>query len=84
MFEEIEGETVGSYLTPNPKTPYWEILLVKILFSRWTGKNFFTPFDKEKRGKGVNLFKSIFSHYRFQDLTLILKMHIAIVICVLL
>lgn len=70
-FEEVEGNTHGSFLAWNPKNPWWNELLIKLLFdnfsARWTGKKFITPFDENRKGKGVNLFQNrIFPHrYRF-------------------
>jgi len=69
-FEELEGETAGCFLAWNPKNPRWIKFFIEFLFNssfaHWTGKKFFTPFDKEKRGKGVNLFQNKILPYRFR------------------
>src|SRR5574341_385588 len=69
-FEEIEGETAGSFLAWNPQNPWWIGLFIKILFNspfaRWKGKELITPFEKEQRGKGVNLFQNRILPHRFR------------------
>jgi len=79
-FEELEGETAGSFLAWNPQNPHWIKFFIDLLFNSpfacWTGKKFFTPFDKEKRGKGVNLFRNRTLPYRFQFDTYIKKAQI--------
>ena len=70
MFEEIEGATTGSFLAWNAKNPRWIKFFINFLFhsffARWTGKKFFTPFDKNKKGKGVNLFQNKVLPCRFR------------------
>ncbi len=60
--EEFEGETAGAILALNPGNPWWLKCVIKIAFKsplgRWTGKKFITPFNKERKGHGINLFKS--------------------------
>jgi len=69
LFEEIEGITFGSFLVLNPKTEWWRKFGLKIFFdnplAHWTGKQFSTPFNEEKKGKGVNLFHNRFLSQRF-------------------
>lgn len=69
IFEEIEGNTTGSFLALNPKTGWWRKLGLKIFFdnplARWTGKRFTTPFYEEKMGKGINLFQNRILPQRF-------------------
>ena len=59
-FDEIEGDTAGSFLTLNPKAGWWRKAALAIAFdnplARWTGKRFITTFDGEKKGEGTNLF----------------------------
>ena len=61
-FEELEGDTAGEILALNPENPWWLKCVIKIAFKsplgRWTGKKFLTTFNKEKKGHGINLFKS--------------------------
>ena len=61
-FEELEGETAGAILAFNPGNPWWLKCAIKIVFKsplgQWTGKKFITPFNEEKKGHGINLFKS--------------------------
>lgn len=80
LFEEVEGDTVGSFLAWNPKNSRWIQFFVKILFNspfaRWTGKKFFAPFSKEKRGKGINLFQNKIMPRRFRFDTYIKKAYI--------
>jgi hypothetical protein len=61
-FEELEGETTGAILALNPGNPWWLKCAIKIVFKsplgQWTGKKFITPFNEEKKGHGINLFKS--------------------------
>lgn len=68
-FEEIEGDTAGSFLAWNPKTPWSMRLLTRIgfdnPFARWTGKRFLTRFDKDTRGKGLNLYQNRILPRRF-------------------
>jgi len=70
FFEEIEGNTAGSFLAWNPKASRWMKLLTGIAFdnsfARWTGKRFITPFDEEKKGKGVNLYQNRILPCRYQ------------------
>lgn len=77
LFKEIEGDTVGSFLALNPKTGLWRKLALKVFFdsplARWKGKRFITPFDEEKRGKGVNLFRNRILPQRFPIDTYISK-----------
>jgi hypothetical protein len=77
FFEEIEGDTAGTFLAWNPKASRWMKLLTGIAFdnpfARWTGKRFITPFDEEKRGKGVNLYQNRILPYRYQFDTCIQK-----------
>jgi len=69
LFEEIEGDTVGSFLALNPKTGLWRKLGLRIFFdnpvARWKGKRFITRFDEQKRGKGINLFRNRIVPQRF-------------------
>jgi len=62
LFEEIEGDTAGAILALNPENPWWLTCVIKIVFKsplgQWTGKKFITPFNNEKKGHGINLFKS--------------------------
>ncbi|MBC8236192.1 hypothetical protein H8E77_42130 [bacterium] len=85
LFEELEGETAGSFLAWNPKNPFWIKFFMKILFNspfaRWTGKKFITPFDKENRGKGVNLFRNRILPHRFRFDTYIKKAQIDHNVC---
>ena len=77
LFEEIEGDTVGSFLALNPKTGPWRKLGLRIFFdnpvARWKGKRFITPFDEEKRGKGINLFRNRILPQRFPIETYVSK-----------
>ncbi len=61
-FEEVKGDTAGAILALNPENPWWLTCIIKIVFKsplgRWTGKKFITPFNREKKGHGINLFKS--------------------------
>lgn len=61
-FEELDGEISGAILALNPENPWWLKCVIKIVFKsplgQWTGKKFITPFNKEKKGHGINLFKS--------------------------
>ncbi len=69
LFEEIEGDTIGSFLALNPKTGLWRKLALRIFFdnplARWKGKRFFTLFDEEKKGEGINLFRNRILPQRF-------------------
>jgi len=62
LFEDIEGDTAGSLLAWNPRSPWWRKLLTRIAFdnpfARWKGKRYTTPFGEEKGGRGVNLFRN--------------------------
>ncbi len=62
LFEELEGDTAGAILAMNPENPWWLTCVIKIVFKsplgQWTGKKFLTPFNNEKKGHGINLFKS--------------------------
>ena len=77
LFEEIEGDTVGSFLALNPKTELWRKLALKIFFdnplARWKGKRFITLFDEDKRGRGINLFWNRILPQRFPIETYISK-----------
>lgn len=77
LFEELKGETAGSFLAWNPENPFWIQFFMKFLFdspfARWTGKKFITPFDKEERGEGVNLFQNRVLPQRFRFDTYIKK-----------
>lgn len=68
-FDEIEGDTAGSFLTLNPKARLWRKVALAIAFdnplARWTGKRFITPFEKGKPGKGINLFHNRIFPERF-------------------
>jgi hypothetical protein len=59
-FDEIEGDTAGSFLALDPKAGWWRKAALAIAFdnplARWTGKRFMTSFDGEKKGEGINLF----------------------------
>jgi len=61
-FEELDGEISGAILALNPENPWWLKCVIKIVFKsplgQWTGKKFITSFNKEKKGHGINLFKS--------------------------
>ncbi len=61
-FDEIEGETAGAILSFNPKNPLWLQLLIRITLKsplgQWSGKKFITPFGRDKKGYGTNLFKN--------------------------
>ncbi len=62
IFEELKGDTAGAILALNPENPWWLKCVIKIVFKsplgQWTGKKFITPFNNEKKGHGINLFKS--------------------------
>lgn len=77
LFDEIEGETAGSFLAWNPQAPWWSKPLTLISFdnpsSRWTGKMFITPFSEGKTGGGLNLFQNRIKPRRFPFLTRIEK-----------
>jgi hypothetical protein len=64
IFEELEGHTAGAILALNPENPWWLKCVIKIVFNSplglWTGKKFLTPFNKDKKGHGINLFKSAY------------------------
>jgi hypothetical protein len=68
-FDEIEGDTFGSFLALNPKAGWWRKAALVITFAnplaRWKGKRFVTPFDGEKKGEGTNLFRNRFFPQRF-------------------
>jgi hypothetical protein len=76
-FEEIEGDTFGSFLALNPKAGWWRKAALKLAFdnslANWTGKRFINPFTEEQTGKGVNLFKNRIFPERFGIDTLIEK-----------
>ena len=61
IFEELKGDTAGAILALNPENPWWLKCVIKIAFKsplgQWTGKKFITPFNNEKKGHGINLFK---------------------------
>jgi len=77
FFEEIDGDTAGSFLAWNPKTHWWMKVLARIgfdnPFARWTGMRFITPFVEERRGKGTNLYQNRILPYRFSFDTCIKK-----------
>ncbi len=62
IFEELEGDTAGTILALNPENPWWLKCVIKVAFKsplgQWTGKKFLTPFSKEKKGHGINLFRN--------------------------
>jgi len=68
-FDEIEGDTAGSFLTLNPEAGLWRKLALAATFdnplARWTGKRFITQFEKEKTGRGINLFRNRIFTQRF-------------------
>jgi len=76
-FDEIEGDTLGSLLALNPKAVWWKKAAAGILFdsplARWAGKRFVTPFDEEKKGKGINLFRNRIFPRRFRIDTYVTK-----------
>jgi hypothetical protein len=76
-FDEIQGDTFGSFLALNPKAGWWRKASLAIAFdnplARWTGKRFITPFAEVEKGKGINLFRNRFSPQRFGIDTLIDK-----------
>ena len=61
-FNELEGKNAGDILALNPKNPFWLQCIIRMVFlsprGKWTGKEFCTPFNNEKRGYGINLFKN--------------------------
>jgi hypothetical protein len=63
-FEEIEGDTAGSVVVWNPKTPRWRRFFLRIsldnLLAHWAGKRFMSTFDQGKRGRAKLLFRSRF------------------------
>lgn len=69
-FDEIEGDTAGSFLALNPKAGWWRKAALAITFAnplaRWKGKRFVTPFNEEKKGKGINLFQNRLLPQRFR------------------
>jgi len=74
-FEELEGDTAGSFLAWNPKTS-WRLKLLTLIgfdnpFARWTGKRFVTGFDEDRRGKGINLYQNRLLLHRFSFATCI-------------
>lgn len=62
FFEEIRGKTAGSFLSWNPGNSWWLAFFINFQFSsplaRWTGKEFLLPFNKDKKGEGINLFRN--------------------------
>ena len=68
-FDEIEGDTFGSFLALNPKAGWWRKAALAIAFdnplAHWTGKRFISTFDGEKKGEGTNLFRNRFFPQRF-------------------
>ena len=62
IFNELEGKTAGAILALNPKNPFWLQCIIHLTFlsplGNWTGKEFLTPFSKDKKGYGMNLFKN--------------------------
>ncbi|GAX61858.1 leucyl aminopeptidase [Candidatus Scalindua japonica] len=62
VYKDVAGETAGAILALNPENPWWLTWVIKITFKstlgKWTGKKFITPFYKEKKGYGINLFNS--------------------------
>ncbi|MDR4506518.1 MAG: hypothetical protein MRK01_17235 [Candidatus Scalindua sp.] len=70
IFHEIEGETAGAILALNPENPLWLRYMIRMIFKsplgQWSGKNFITPFGKEKKGFGINLFKNKIPPYLFK------------------
>jgi len=76
-FNEIEGDTAGSFLALNPRAGWWRKAALAIAFdnplARWTGKRFITTFDGDKGGEGTNLFASRVFSQRFGINTFIEK-----------
>ena len=68
-FDEIEGDTFGSFLALNPKAGWWRKAALAIAFdnplAHWTGKRFISTFDGEKKGEGTNLFRNRLFPQRF-------------------
>jgi len=68
-FDEVEGDTAGSFLALNPKAGWWRKAALAVAFdnplARWKGKRFETPFDEDKKGKGINLFQNRLFRQRF-------------------
>lgn len=77
LFEDIAGETSGSWLAKPPKDYWWAKWFIKVFldspWARWTGKAFFTRFDANHRGKGANLFRNKFRPIRYRLETYIKK-----------
>ena len=76
-FEEIEGDTAGSFLAWNPETAWSLRLLTRIGFdnplARWTGKRFLSSFDRDNKGKGLNLYQNLLLPRRFSFNTCVRK-----------
>jgi len=76
-FQEIEGDTAGSFLAWNPKTTWSLRLLTRIGFdnplARWTGKRYLSRFDEDTKGKGLNLYNNRLLPRRFYFDTCIRK-----------
>ncbi len=76
-FEEIEGDTAGSYLVWNPKTAAWRKLDTQLGYemplSRWTGARFITRFDEDTRGKGIHLHNNFIYRRRYPFYTRIME-----------
>jgi hypothetical protein len=68
-FDEIEGDTAGSFLALDPKAEWWRKAALAIAFdnplARWMGKRFISPFDEVKNGRGTNLFRNRIFPQRF-------------------
>lgn len=75
-FEDIAGETAGVIITC-PQCGWFSKFLATVFFnspfSRWTGKIFVRPFEKDKTGKAVNRYSSRFAPRRYPMLTSLVK-----------
>jgi len=69
-FADFGGETRGAIPHWEPGTPWWMMAWTGLLFwsplGRWTGKEFTTPFGKDKKGQGINLFANHFRPRRYK------------------
>ena len=69
-FDEIEGDTLGSFLALSPKAGWLRKAALALVWdnplARWTGKRFITPFAADKKGQGINLFRNRILPRRFR------------------
>lgn len=68
-YKRYVGPTNGTWLLRDQQ-PWWAALIVRLTldapWSRWTGKGFLTPFDRDRQGAGSNLFANRIAPLRLQ------------------